>query len=53
MTNPVVAVPGAVTVNTNDVPPLIIVKAERPVPTLVEGEKSDTNPVVSNWFLTG
>ena len=47
MTNPVVAVPGAVTVNTNEAPPLSTDNDERLVPRTVMGVKSDTNPVVN------
>ena len=47
MTNPVVAIPGAVTVNTNEAPPLSTDNDERLVPRTVIGVKSDTNPVVN------
>lgn len=47
MTNPVVAVPGAVTVKTNEAPPLSTDNDERLVPRTVIGVKSDTNPAVN------
>ena len=42
-----VAVAGALSVNVNDDPPLFIDNADSPVPTFVDGVKSETNPVVN------